>query len=167
MSWTTLYWFTDNTFGVMYADWLILMAFDDRHCMLPLNDVSRDLKMDLSSPGVVTLDTTIVPDVFGLHAFDHRAPAVRVLPGKFSNTVRVLVLDVNVAPVGFHDVLVANLSNTPVYHVKPVSARDLTLLKQCWPSSLFAMMNKRQVDMESLCRECKSEFDREFGGGQV
>ena len=53
--------------------------------------------MDLTTLGVVILDTTIVPDVFGLHAFDDRAPVVRVLPGEFSNTVWVLV------PVGFHD----------------------------------------------------------------
>ena len=58
------------------------MAYDDRYCMLTLNDVSRDSKVDLASPGVVTLDTTVVPDV-------------RVLPGEFLNTVRVLVPDVN------------------------------------------------------------------------
>ena len=28
-------------------------------------------------------------------------------------------------------------------------------------------MNKRQVDMESLCRDCKREFDSEFGGGRA
>ena len=39
----------------MYAEWLILLAYDHRHCMLPSNDVSRDLKVDLASPGVVTL----------------------------------------------------------------------------------------------------------------
>ena len=32
------------------------------------------------------------------------------------------------------------------------------------PSSLFADMNKCQVGMESLCQECKREFDSEFGG---
>ena len=52
---------------------------------------------------------------------------VWVLPGEFSNTVRMLVPDVN-APV------------------MSVSARDLTSLKRHWPSSLFADMNKRQVE---------------------
>ena len=54
-SWTTLYCSTANTFGIMYEEWLIPLAYDDRHCMLPLNDVSRDSKVDLTSPGVVTL----------------------------------------------------------------------------------------------------------------
>ena len=58
-----------------------------------------------------------------------------------------------------------NLSNTPDYHVRPESAWDLTSLIWRWPSSLFAEMNKRQVDMESLCRECKRELTSEFGGG--
>ena len=55
--------------------------------------------MDSTTLGV-TLDTTMVPDVFGLHAFDSRAPVVRVLLGAFSNTVRVLVPDASAAPVG-------------------------------------------------------------------
>ena len=77
----------DNPFGIMYAEWLLLMSSDDRHCMRSSNDVSRDLQVDLTSPGVVTLDTTVVPDVFGLHAFDNLAPVARVLPGEFSNMV--------------------------------------------------------------------------------
>ena len=101
------------------------MAFDDRYCMKPSNYVSQDSKVDLSSPGFVTLDTRDVPDVFGLHAFDNRAPpGGPVLPGDFSNMVCVLVPDGNAESMGFHDVLIQNLSNTPNYHVKPVSARD-------------------------------------------
>ena len=83
----------------------------------------------------MTLDTAVVPNIFGLHAFDSRELVVRVLPGEFSNTVRMLVPDVNAEPVGFHDVLVDNLLNTPDYHVNPVSARDLASLKRRWPSS--------------------------------
>ena len=55
---------------------------------------------------------------------------VRVLPGDSSNMVCVLVQDENIEPVGSHDFLVENLSNTPDYHVKPVLARDLTSLKR-------------------------------------
>ena len=42
-------------------------ASDDRYCVLPSNDMCRNSKVDLTSPGVVTLD------VFGLHTFDKRA----------------------------------------------------------------------------------------------
>ena len=85
--------------------------------MRPSNDVDRDSNVDLTTLGVVTLDTTIVPDVFGLHAFDNRELVIWVLPGEFSNSVRVLVPDATL--VGFHNVLVENLSNTPAYHAKP------------------------------------------------
>ena len=51
---TTLYCSTANTFGIMYVEWLITLAYDVRHCMLPSNDVSRDSKVDLTSAGVVT-----------------------------------------------------------------------------------------------------------------
>ena len=90
--------------------------------MLPSNDVSWDSKVDLTSPGFVTLDITVIPNVFVLHTFDNRYPVVRMLPDDFSNMVRVLMPDVNAEPVGLHDVLVENLSNTPDYHIKPVSA---------------------------------------------
>ena len=47
--------------------------------------------VDLASPGVVVMDTTIVPDVVDLHAFDDRAALVRVLPGDFPEHCLVLV----------------------------------------------------------------------------
>ena len=56
------------------------MTSDDRYCMLPSNDTYRNSKVDLTLPGVVTMDTTVVPDVFKLHALDERAPVVRRLP---------------------------------------------------------------------------------------
>ena len=68
-----------------------------------------------------------------------------MLPGCFVNTVRVLVPDDCADPVGFHDVLVENLSDTPDYHVRPVSAWDLASLRQRWTSSLLPAMNKRQA----------------------
>ena len=32
---------------------------------------------------------------------------------------------------------------------------------------MLGLKEKRQVDMESLRRECKQEFDSEFGGGRA
>ena len=84
---TTRYYIADYTFGTMYEEWLIPFTFDDAYCMRPSNDVDQDSKVDLNTLGVVTLDTSNVPDVFGLDAFDNREPVVRVLPGAFSNTV--------------------------------------------------------------------------------
>ena len=101
-----------------------------------------------------------MPDMFALRAFDQRELAVRVLPGDFSNTVRVLVPDATATPVGFHYVLIENMSNTPDYHARLVSARDITSLRRRWPSSLsMDMHTRRQADMETLRRACKREFD--------
>ena len=66
--------------------------------------------VNLASPGVVILDTTIVPDVVGLHAFDDQATLVRVFPDDFPNIVRVLVPDHSAESRGFHDLLLEDLS---------------------------------------------------------
>ena len=95
--------------------------------------------MDLTSPGAVVLDTTVVPDVVGLHAFDDKAALVQVLPSDFPNIGQVLVPDDRAAPHGFHDLLIDNLSSTEA-HVRPASAADLTKLKQQWPSSRLTGM---------------------------
>ena len=155
-SWTTPNYLTNCTFSIMHTEWLVPMAPDGRYCMLPLNDMCWNSKVDLTSPGVVTLDTTVVPDVFGLHAFDDRAPVVRVLPGDFLHTVRMLDPDDCANPVGFHDVHVENLSNS--LSCLTSTCTVLTSLRQCWPSSLFSAMNRCQADMEALHRDCKREF---------
>ena len=102
----------------------IPVAIDDTYSMRPSNDANWDSHVDLNTLGVVNLDATIVPDVISLQAFDDREPVVRVLPGEFPNTVRVLVPDVAASPVGFQDVLIENLSNTPDYHARLVAAQD-------------------------------------------
>ena len=117
--------------------------------------------------GVVDLDTSIMPDVFGLRAFDHREPVVRMLLGEFENMVQVLVPDATATPVGFHDVLLENLSNTPDYRARIALPRDITSLRRRWPSFLFLDMHRRQPDMEIMRRACKREFDSEFGGGRA
>ena len=126
----------------------------------PLKNQISDINIPPSPPpkcglnfaggGGVTLDTTIVPDVFWLHAFDTRPPVVQVPPGNFSTMVCVLVPDSKADPVGFHD----------------YQTRRIIMSSRChWLPSLFAEINKHQVDMESLRRDYKRNFDNEFGGG--
>ena len=57
------------SFSVMADDWNS-WTDDDRYCMHTSWDPSVDTCVDLTSPGVVVLDTTVVPDVVGLNAFD-------------------------------------------------------------------------------------------------
>ena len=92
-------------------------ALDDYHCMKPLNDTNQDTIVDLTTLGVVDLDNSTMPDVFGLQAFNSREPVAWVLPGDFRNTNRVLVSDATAAPIGFHDVMLENLSNSPDYYI--------------------------------------------------
>ena len=56
----------------------------------------------LDSPGVVQLDTSVVPDVLGLRARYQNAKPTRVLPGRAQNSVCVLVPDARATPRGFH-----------------------------------------------------------------
>ena len=57
--------------------------------------------MGLQTLGVVDLDTSIMPNVFGLRPLDRSEPVVQVLPGDFSNTIRMLVPDVAATSVAF------------------------------------------------------------------
>ena len=115
----TLYHFTDYTFGIMYAEWLIPMAFDNRYSMKPQMMCAETRKWTLLRRGLCPW--TLQSSWTSLGSMP-LIPGFRWsgLSGDSSNMVRVLVPDENAEPVGFHNVLVENLSNTPDYHVKPV-----------------------------------------------
>ena len=59
------------------------------------------------------MDTSIVPDVFGLRAFDPRESISRMLPGQFPSALRVLVPDAAASPLNFHDIVLEDLRATP------------------------------------------------------
>ena len=63
---------------------------DDYRRMRSSNDLIVDNVVDLSSLGVVDLDTSIVPDVFGLRAFDAQEPVAWALLGDFGNSVETM-----------------------------------------------------------------------------
>ena len=157
----------DCSMDGLYGGWPMKAAFDNTSCMRPSNDINRDTVVDLTTLGVVDLDTSLMPDMFSLRAFDSREPVVRVLPGEFLNTIRVLVPGATAMPIGFYDVMLENLANTPDHRARSISPADITTLKIRWPSSLFVDMHKQQADMETLCRNCKREFDSGFGSGRA
>ena len=76
------------------------------------NNNDRADPVGVSSLGVVDLDTSIVPDVFGLRVFDSREPISRMLPGQFPNELRVLIPDAGATPVDFHDIVMLELCAT-------------------------------------------------------
>ena len=73
------------------------------------NDPNGSETTNLCSLGVVDLDLTVCPDVFGLRAFDERMPVTRMLPGSSPCELRLLIPDTNIGQDGFHDVVVENL----------------------------------------------------------
>ena len=77
------------------------------------NDTDLSEPMGLSSLGVVDLDTSIVPDVFGRLAFDPREPISWMLLGETQHNLRVLVPDAAASPVNFHDIVLEDIRATP------------------------------------------------------
>ena len=119
--------------------------------MRPSNYVNRDSNVNLTTLGVVTLDTTIVPDVFGLHAFDNRP-----CTGSTGAAGRILEHGPGVgARCRCHTGGISRRSvGRPIKHTRlSCQAGNLYSLKRCWPSSLFADMHKRQADMVTLRRD--------------
>ena len=140
-------------------------TFEDNHSSMQLsNDVDRSDPVSLTSLGVVDLDLAIVPDVFGVWAFESAKPIIRMLPGQFQNELRVLIPDLGIAPEGFHDIVISDLSATPAADRQaeswlcdfspPALAEDLVLT-----------MHKRQEEMKILRRECRNRQEREFRQG--
>ena len=76
------------------------------------NDQSGSESANLCSLGVVDLDLTVCPYVFGLRAFDEKMPITRMLPGSNSCDLRLLIPDAMIGQDGFHDVVIENLIGT-------------------------------------------------------
>ena len=125
----------DNSYG----GWSLEAALDDSLCMRSSHDIDRDMIEDLTALGVVDLDTSIMPDMLGLRAFDSREPVVRLLPGDFRNTIRVLVPDATA------DIILEGLANTLDFHAKMVFPRYITSLRRRWPSSVFVNMHNDRL----------------------
>ena len=124
---------------------------DDCHGMRSSNDNDRVDPVGLSSLGVVDLDISIVPDVFGLW---------------FPNELCVLIPDAGATLVDFHDIIMSDLHATPEWRARRIVPSDVTLLRRCWPKILFATMHKRQADMENLRRSCWHQPERASSHGR-
>ena len=72
---------------------------NNQYSMRVSHDVDRSDPKGLSSLGVVDLDLSIMPDVFGLRVFDMAKPLMRMLPGQFANELRLMIPDLGIAPV--------------------------------------------------------------------
>ena len=86
------------------------------------NDPNGSEVTNLCSLGVVDLDLSLCPDVFGLKAFDENMPITRMLPGSSPCELRLLLPDTNIGKNGFHDVVVENLIGSR--NVSPTLAKS-------------------------------------------
>ena len=108
---------------------------------------------NLCSLGVVDLDLSVCPDVFGLKAFDEKMPVTRMLPGSSPYELRLLIPDTNIGQDGFHDVVVENLIGSSTWRSRHVSPSDVITLRRRSPRAVFQVMKERSVELEDLRRQ--------------
>ena len=118
------------------------------HKMRMSNDRDGSEATNLCSLGVVDLDLSVSPDVFGLRAFDGRLPIARMLPCK----LRLLLPDSTIGKEGFHHAVVENLTASSTWRSRHVFPSDVTALRRRWPRTVFQVMKERGMEMERLRR---------------
>ena len=117
------------------------------------NDPSGSEVTNLCSLGMVDLDLSLCPDVFGLKAFDEKMPITRMLPGSSPCELRLLLPDTNMGKDGFHDAVVENLIGSSTWRSRHVSPSDIIALRQRWPRAVFQVMKERSTELEDLRRQ--------------
>ena len=126
-----------------------IRVFRENLChMRKSNDVSDTEQTLLDSLGVLDLDLSLGPDAFGLKAFDAEMGNTRMLPGSGPCDLRLLLPDVGLGEMGFHDVVIENLLGTSVWRSKHVTPADVIGLRQRWPKAVFQVMRERSVELD-------------------
>ena len=125
---------------------------DNYHSMCVSHDADWSDPKDLCSLGIVDLDLSLSPHAFGLQAFDLSKPVTRMLPGSSPYELQLMLPDLDIAPAGFHDVLIENLAASPTWRSWPISPGDVTSLRRRWPKAVFRTMRRRSKDVEQLHR---------------
>ena len=87
-------------------------------------NLMRKSNTNLCSLGVLDLDLTMCPDMFGLRAFDEKMPVTRMLPGASPCDLRLLIPDAGIGQDGFHDVVIENLIGTSTWRSRYILPAD-------------------------------------------
>ena len=101
------------------------------------HDENGSMQMNMYSLGMMDLDLSISPDVFGLRAFDNEKPVTRMLPGSSPCELRLMIPDDKLGKDGFHDVIIENLSGTPTWRSSHVPPAEVTTLRRQLPKAVF------------------------------
>ena len=126
------------------------------------HDENGSIQMNMYSLGVMDLDLSISPDVFGLRAFDNTKPVTRMLPGSSPCELRLMVPDDKLGKDGFHDVMIETLSGTPTWRSSHVSPAEVTTLRRQWSKVVFKTLRRRAPDIERLRRDAPKRTDKRF-----
>ena len=130
-------------------------------CVGRSHDENGSLQMNMYSLGVMDLDLSISPDVFGLRAFDADKPVSRMLPGSTPCELRLMLPDAKLGIDGFHDVI-ENLTASPSWMSSHVSPADITSLRRRWPKAVFSTLCRWASDVERLRRDAPKRVDKAF-----
>ena len=90
------------------------------------HDVSGTLQINMDSLGVMGLDLSISPDVFGLRAVNEDSPITRMLPGSTPCELRLILPDAKLGIDDFHDIIIENLTASLTWrssHISPALAK--------------------------------------------
>ena len=118
------------------------------------HDENGSIQMNMHSLGVMDLDLSISPDVFGLRAFDvMKKKITRMLPGSSPCELRLMLPDDKLCIDGFQDVLIENLSGTLTWRSSHVAPADMTSLRRPWLKAVFNTLQRRASDVERLRRD--------------
>ena len=134
---------------------------DQANSMWRSHDENGSIQMNMYSLGVMDLDLSISPDVFGLRAFDAEQPVTRMLPGSSPCELRLMLPDDKLGIDGFHDVLIENLSATPTWRSSHVAPADMTSLRRRWPKAVFNTLRRPDMPRNERTRRSVT-MDRVF-----
>ena len=118
--------------------------------------------MNMVSLGVMDLDLSISPDVFGLRAFDKNSPIARMLPGSTPCELRLMLPDAKLGIDGFHDIIIENLTASPTWRSSHISQANIAALRRRWPKDVFRALSRRAPDVERLRHDARKRSDRAF-----
>ena len=135
------------------------------NCMKRSHDENGSIQLNMCSLGVMDLDLSISPDVFGLRSFDATKPVTRMLPGSSPCELRLMLPDDRLDNDGFHDIIIENLSGTPTWRSSHVSLADVSSLRRQWPKVVFNTLRRHASDVERLCRDAPKRADKVFHYG--
>ena len=121
------------------------------------NDQDGSDVINLCSLGVVDLDLSVSPDVFGLGAFEENLPVTRMLLGSSPSELRLLLPGSMIGKEGFHDVVVENLTASPTWrsrHVSQSYLRPEWVYRQAQPGCCPVCKTRMESSLESHMMCC-------------